>query len=241
MPVRSAQVAEHLLTVKFGDVLPGLSALRTTVPNGVELIVLRLQPDQFKFKIALQNNNKGEMVETMGARHNGVVAINGGFFSINKTREKKSVGFLMIGGKIHSAAWRKSGGYLLIEKELISILPTRDGKIPNGDDILQSKPILIEPGGKWAMNSNRAIAKNRTLVCVDHQGEIIIAAIIKGGLSLYEAGWLMRDTNVGGFFNCDSLIAMDGGGSTQIWVKGRVELSFKGVTNVHNAVIIQQR
>ena len=51
----------------------------------------------------------------------------------------------------------------------------------------------------------------------------------------------MREPEMGGFFNCDSAIAMDGGGSTQIWVKGRPDLSYAGNTPVHNAVVIQRR
>jgi exopolysaccharide biosynthesis protein len=239
IPPRSLLVAEHLRTLSFKKVVPGIQALKIIASNGVELIALRLKPDGLKFVLALQASAQGEWVSDMGMRHNGQVAFNGGFFSINKKGEKLPVGLLMKNNVLYSSRWKKSGGYLVFREGDISILQTSGNPAPVGDAVLQSKPVLIEPGAKWAMNTNRAVPKKRTMVCVDKAGDVIVVAIISGGLSLYEAGWLMREPEVGGYFGCDGAIAMDGGGSTQIWVKDRPDLSFSGETPVHNGVVIQ--
>jgi exopolysaccharide biosynthesis protein len=51
----------------------------------------------------------------------------------------------------------------------------------------------------------------------------------------------MRDPAQGGAFSCDSALALDGGGSTQLWVAGREDLAIAGETRVHNALIVQRK
>ena len=240
-PPRAALLVKHLRQLPFKPIATGLSYLRTVSPEGVELIALRISAAHFKARVELQNVNKGEMVAQMGTRAGALIAINGGFFSVNKKGDKVPVGLLAIQGKKLSTPWKTNGGYLNLHEGAITIIPTRNNAIPKGEAVLQSKPMLIEPGGKWAMNTNGAIARKRTLICNDTKGDIIVLAIIGGGLSLFEAGWLMRTDELGGYFNCDSALAMDGGGSTQIWVKDRPDLSYAGETPVHNAVVILPR
>ncbi len=241
MPPRALLVAEHLRTIAFKPVVPGISALKTIASSGVELFVLRIKPSRFHFGLALQKTHLGEAVADIGKRYGAKVAFNGGFFRIDKQGHKIPVGLLAINNTRYSSTWNKSGGYIVFDGGAITILPTLGNKTPAGEALLQSKPVLIEPGAKWAMNTNRGIPKKRTMVCIDSNNDVIVVAIVSGGLSLYEAGWLMRDPKIGGVFGCDSAIAMDGGGSTQIWVEGRPDLSFAGDTVIQNAVIIRQR
>lgn len=241
IPPRALIVSKHLENESYQEVLPGISAIKTIVPNGIVLIALRIKLDDFEFSVAQQLDPEGNWVEEIGEKNNANIAFNGGFFKISKQSHKIPVGLLVIEDTQYSSPWKKSGGYLVFRDGNISILETKGNPVPQADIVLQSKPVLIEPGGNWAMNTNRAIPKNRTLVCIDGQGELIVVAIVEGGLSLFEAGWLMRNKDVGGFFSCDSAIAMDGGRSTQIWVKDRPDLSFGGGTTVQNAVIIQPR
>jgi exopolysaccharide biosynthesis protein len=241
IPPRALLVSKHLQNVSFKEVLPGITAIKTIVSNGIALIALRIKPSIFRFSVTKQFNPEGNWVEEMGKEQNANIAFNGGFFKISKKSHKIPVGLLVIEDTKYSSAWKKSGGYLVFRDGNISILQTAGNPVPQADRVLQSKPVLIEPGGTWAMNTNRAIPKKRTLVCIDGEGDFIVVVIVDGGLSLFEAGWLMRGKDVGGFFNCDSAIALDGGRSTQIWVKDRPDLSFGGGTTVQNAVIIQPR
>ncbi len=241
IPPRALLVANHLRTLSFESVSPGITAIKTVASNGIELIALRIKSTGHKFELIQQSNPQGNRVDEMGKGNDAQIAFNGGFFKINKDGHKVPVGLLAIDDKRYSSAWKKSGGYLIFRGGNISILETAGNPVPVAEEILQSKPVLIEPGGNWAMNTNRAIPKKRTLVCIDDAGDFIVMAIVGGGLSLFEAGWLMRSKRVDGFFGCDSAIAMDGGGSTQIWVKDRPDLSFSGETPIHNGVIIRQQ
>ena len=241
IPLRTLLVAKHLQNVPFEEVFPGITAIKTIVSNGVAVIALRIKPEIFRFSLTKQIDPEGNWVEEIGKEHDASIAFNGGFFKITKNSHKVPVGLLVIDDTQYSSAWKKSGGYLIFRDGNISILQTVGNPVPRADRVLQSKPVLIEPGGNWAMNTNQPFPKKRTLVCIDNEGDIIVLAIVDGGLSLFEAGWLMRSKDVGGFFNCDSALALDGGGSTQIWVKDRPDLSFSGGTTVQNAVIIQPR
>lgn len=240
-PPRTLLVSNHLKIQKYTEIVPGMSVIKTRAPGGIELIAIRVKQNNFQFGLVKQRNDWGNWVEDTGKQEKAVVAFNGGFFSINKEIRRIPVGLLKINNVEYSSAWKKSGGYLVFRAGGLAILPTAGNAIPRDPFVLQSKPTLIEPGGKWAMNTNRAIPKKRTLVCIDDNGDTIVLAIVSGGLSLYEAGWLMRGEDVGGYFNCDSALAMDGGGSTQIWVKDRPDLSYTGETPVHNAIIIRPR
>ena len=241
VPPRAVMVADHLATQSYRPVAPGISAIKIIASSGVELIALRIKPAGLRFGVIQQNDHQGEWVASMGSRNNALIAFNGGFFRVDDKGHKIPVGLLAIDNTQYSSSWKHSGGYLVFKNGAISIMPAVGAKVPNGDAVLQSRPVLIEPGGKWAMNTNRAIPRKRTIVCLDKNGDAIVVAIVGGGLSLFEAGWLMRGPQVGGYFDCDSAVAMDGGGSTQIWVKDRPDLSFSGETSVQNAVIIQPR
>ena len=60
-------------------------------------------------------------------------------------------------------------------------------------------------------------------------------------LSLYEAGWALRGEEWGGWFDCDSAIALDGGGSTQLYVEQHSKFTVLGDTPVHNAFVVKRK
>ncbi|MCU0789818.1 MAG: phosphodiester glycosidase family protein, partial [Nitratireductor sp.] len=177
-----------------------------------------------------------------GPRAGALIAVNGGFFG-ERTEGKGlyPVGLLRIGGKIRSPNWRTAGGYILFGEKGVSIAASSAEVPDEPKTILQSKPLMIEPGGKWAMNTNQALWRPRTLLCTLDGGVAVLVVLSGSGMSLYEAGWLMRPAGVGGTFGCDAALALDGGGSTQLWVEGRDDLSVRGETPVHNSLVVRRR
>ena len=107
--------------------------------------------------------------------------------------------------------------------------------------MLQTRPMILEPGGHWAMGSNLGETKLRTLLCRKANADIIFVLVTRVGLSLYEAGWMLRAPKNGGFFDCDSAVALDGGRSTQVWYSGDPAYSFSGFTAVNNFLVIRQK
>lgn len=242
VPARTVLAREALAQADWEVLEEGLSVTRVMTASGLALTALRISTGRFRFGLAVQARAQGERVEAYGERAEAVVAVNGGFFG-----EKEDggvlfpVGLLRVEGRDRSAAWTSSGGFLSMSRDGVKIAPSQAGMPEDAADILQSKPLLIEPGGHWAMNSNQGHLRKRSIVCLTPEGDVVLVLVTRLGLSLYEAGWLMRGRGEGGFFGCDAALALDGGGSTQLWVAGRGDLSHRGETPVHNALVVRRR
>ncbi len=241
-PARAVEVAAHLAQQEWQAVSPGMQALRTRALNGVEILAFRIDTAVYSFSVGLQGDEDGDRVDAIGGREGAALAVNGGFFAVDNTGKKLiPVGLLVHDSTALSKAWTRSGGHLIIEAGSPRIEPT-SRRAPAADgDIIQSKPVMIEPGGRWAMRVNRGNLEKRTLVCTLKSGEVIVLLVTRGGLSLYEAAWLFRSPGKGGVYGCDAALALDGGGSTQAWVDGHPALDFRGETPVHNALMVVRR
>ncbi len=243
------QVPDHarlavmaLLKAETREIEGGLHLTTAMSEDGARLWVWRVSLDRFRFAIVEQQEKDGEPVAALGARANAVLAINGGFFGeVDTGKGLFPVGLLRIGGKNHSRAWSNTGGYVVMGDNSIALLPSRNPLPEDAHTVVQSKPMLIEPGGKWAMNTNSGLARPRTVLCQLSANEVLVMVVSGAGLSLYEAGWILRSKSDGGAFGCDAAIALDGGGSTQMWVKGRDDLMVEGESPIHNSIAVIRR
>ncbi|MFZ1815283.1 MAG: phosphodiester glycosidase family protein [Rhizobiaceae bacterium] len=245
VPEHTKLAVEALASAQTVEILPGLSLTSARASDGVRLHVWRFSPRLFRLDVVQQEEPDGERVNLLGERAGAVLAVNGGFFGEREPGKGLfPVGLLRIGGKDRSKAWASEGGYLIpgdAETDIPALLPSRLRPPQGASTVLQSKPMLIEPGGVWAMNTNSHLPRPRTLVCALQGSETLIAVISGVGLSLFEAGWLLRAPEAGGLFGCDSALAMDGGGSTQMWVEGHPDLTVDGETPVQNALVLIPR
>ena len=240
-PERTALVRDALAGETWEVIEPGFEMKRVSVA-GVTATAFRVDPDMFRFMLASQAGENGERVREFAERADAVASVNGGFFGEKAPGEDLfPVGLLRLGGNSFSSAWTQQGGFLTVAEGRLSIVPSVRGIPDTITDAVQSKPVLIEPGGKWAMNANLENLRRRTLVCLGTESDVVLVLITGLGMSLFEAGWLMRDPSHGGYFGCDSAIAMDGGGSTQFWLQGRPDLEVTGETPVHNALLVLRR
>ena len=215
--------------------------LRATTETGLVLTAHEIQQKHFRFSIALQSDPGGERVGSAGNDRAAIMAVNGGFFATTEEGNLSPVGYLRINGERLSTGWRNAGGFISFNDGRISLSPVAAG-IPKGRvDVLQSKPMMIEPGGIWAMRTNQGKLKRRMLLCTKDDGVVVLIIISRVGMSLYEAGWLMREREVGGYFDCDSALALDGGRSTQAYFEGRPDLSLSGFTPVQNFLVVNRR
>lgn len=239
-PEDSAAVIRSLSALQWLALEEGLQVIRATTEDGVEVKAFKISPDNFSFSIELQKDQTGSRVKDVAEIAGAVVAVNAGFFASTGT-SLYSVGYLRLNGDVKSKGWNSSGGIVSFRPNGIKLTPTHEG-IPGGDfDVIQSKPMLIEPGGKWAMGSNSGLAKPRTILCTLEDGDVILLTVTRFGLTLYEAGWLMRSKEKGGFFGCDAALAFDGGRSTQVWYSGDEKYSSSGISPVHNFFVVRQK
>ena len=240
-PERTRSVVEALAQSKWEVLDPGLEGMEL-MAGSVGITALRIDPAKYAFSVALQSGSDGERVDEFGKQDQADIAINGGFFGEKSpARVSFRVGYLKIGKKRYSQAWSRSGGYLVIRDGRPSITPSMDGIPENANAVLQSKPLLIEPGGVWAMNTNLGNLRRRSLICLRGDDKVVLVVVSGLGMSLFEAGWLMRGRSVGGYFECDAALALDGGGSTQLWMREEKLQNIRGDNAVHNALLISRR
>lgn len=240
-PRRTQEAVDALERSSWQEFEEGLDVLRVITQSGLMITSYRVSPEQFTFGIGLQESSKGARAQEVGEREGAVLSVNGGFFAQTETGSLYSIGYLRVDSDVKSKGWANAGGLITFSDEGLDLMPSHKG-IPKGENnILQSRPMIIEPGGKWAMGSNLGEIKHRTLLCQLPNNEIVFVLITRSGLSLYEAGWMLRSKEEGGFFGCDSAIALDGGRSTQVWYSGRPAYSYAGLTPVHNFIVVRQR
>lgn len=239
-PPQTQSIVSALDYVEWKTMEKGLQMLSVSTPLGIKLHAFKISPAVFNFSIEQQKKNNGEYVEEYAKRLNSVIAVNGGFFTKHADGSLSPVGLLIDNGVQFTRAWAKKGGFLIASTAGIDIVPSQVALSAQHNEVIQSRPVILEKGGKWALNRNLRMTKNRTLVCVLADKNVVLLTFSGVGLSLFEAGWTLRSQEWGGWFNCDSAIALDGGGSTQLFVKGRPEFSVYGDTRVQNAFIVKR-
>ena len=240
-PVKANEVVNSLNASQWQELENGLSVIRATTADGIVMTAFSISQENFTFSIELQSDKTGSHVKQIGEQEGAVIAANAGFFASTSLGELYSVGYLRLNDQVLSKGWGSSGGVVSFKPDGLELLPTHKG-LPVGDfDVIQSKPMLIEPGGVWAMGSNSGFAKPRTILCKLGNGNIILSTVTRFGLTLFEAGWIMRSKEKGGFFGCDAALAFDGGRSTQVYYSGDEKYSSNGISPVHNFFVVRQK
>ncbi len=240
-PNNSSNVVTALNASQWQELENGLQVIRAMTEDGVVLTAFKISPDDFTFSIALQNSDTGSRVKEIGEQEGAVVASNAGFFAITDSDVLYPIGYLRLNEKVHSKGWPTAGGAVAFKPGGIRLTPSHKGLPAGKFDVIQSKPMLIEPGGNWAMGSNSGLPKPRTILCLLEDGNVILSTVTRVGLTLFEAGWIMRSSGEGGFFGCDAALAFDGGRSTQIWYSGDEKYSSSGISPVHNFFVVRQK
>ncbi len=241
-PARSVEAVEALRQSSWEELETGLASLKANTALGTQVLALKISPEHFRFSIEQQATPKGERASSVAERTGGIIAFNGGFFGQKGQGDLYPVGMLIDDGKAVSSAWSNIGGFLALREDgRPEITLSRAGAPEWALEAVQSKPVLIETGGLWAMRTNGTELERRSLICILPDNNVVFMIISGGGLTLFEAGWLMRSPKWGGYFDCDRAIALDGGGSTQLKVRDHSQLDVSGVTGVQNLLVVHRR
>ena len=240
-PPRTSEVVDALDNTRWRTLEPGLDHIAVWTALGVKLSACRISSEMFSFSVVQQNVPNGETAASFAIREDAVIVINGGFFAKGADGKLRPVGLLVDDGVAVSSAWTSAGGYLGFAANGLFISPSRDKLTGTYREIIQSKPVVIEAGKRWALGTNLGNLNNRTLVCLLDSGQVVLIIVSGQGLSLFEAGWLLRDAHWGGWFDCDSAIAFDGGGSTQLYVADHREMAIEGFAPVQNALVVKRK
>lgn len=238
-PPLATEAVSSLGQSSWEQLAEGIDTIAAATALGTRITALRIDLELYRFEVLRQSGANGERASTMADREGATAAVNGGFFA-NANGVLFPVGMLMDDGVKLSQPWSATGGYLVLPGsaggETPRIMPSREGLPEWAHEAIQSRPLIIEPGRRWAMRTNDGNQERRTLVCMLDDGKALIMLVTGGGLSLFEAGWILREPRWGGFFDCDAALALDGGSSTQLHVADRPDLAIEGLTRVDNAL-----
>lgn len=241
IPSKVNAIVSALKASQWQELEGGLDVIHGVSESGVEVTAFRVSPRIFDFSIELQSESSGSSAKEIGEEQGAVLVSNAGFFAATSGGSLYPIGYLRLEEEVQAKGWANDGGILSFAEDGLILSPTHEG-IPQGSfDAIQSKPMLIEPNKIWAMGSNAGVPKPRTIFCLLKNGDVILSTITRFGLTLFEAGWLMRSENVGGFFDCDSALAFDGGRSTQVWYSGDSKYSHRGISPVQNFFVVRQK
>jgi uncharacterized protein YigE (DUF2233 family) len=237
-------ITRALKSAQWKEVEPGLwgiSIIQTDYDVG--LWAWRFDLSRFSFKLAEQDHELGEGIQWLRAQRDAVLAVNGGFFEKDPVGRLSASGLLIVEGVTRNQPWReRRGGVLAISRDgHLSIVPAREYPFSNLNALyaIQSKPILIEPGGKFVMQSNDHDMQHRAAICLLSNNQAVVIVIDRLGLSLYELGSILLPGNSGHIFDCDSAISLDGGPSTQAYFEPQ-NVEIKGGWNIHDALIVKR-
>lgn len=193
----------------------------------------------------------------MAVNNKGIVAINGGFFNMEKGG---SISYFEINDSVinntsYPIAKREkfdsiiNGVLIITKKNKLKILFAQSEKFytksKKEHSVLFTGPILIRNSKAQSLPNMSFVHKRHPRTCIGFSKDSIFFVTIDGrseraaGMSLYETQRFLL--NIG----CTDAINLDGGGSTTMWIKDKGIINYPsdktGERPVANAVIIKKR
>jgi hypothetical protein len=211
---------------------------RSEPSYSIELKLIRFETNRIVPRIlrSSQYQLKGANVKTFAEKSGAVAAINGSYFDT----DGKPLAFLKSSSQAVNPKISKNSlysGVFGVQDQRPLILHRDDFNPEDAEEALQSGPLLILRGAAQAVTGVPNRASRRSLIAIDQDGRVIIAVTdsLIGGLYWAEAqeiflapAWQIRAAH---------LLNLDGGGSTQFYVKtGKFEELVPGASDVPVAI-----
>jgi uncharacterized protein YigE (DUF2233 family) len=231
--------------LQWEEIGPGLSVVSALQPEyEISIWAWKLDSKNFTLRIVEEDHETGENVDWLRAQTGLVLGFNGGFFEKDQRGRLTASGLIITEGIIRSRPWsEKQGGVLAVKRdgslEIVTASAYPFEKL-NAAYAIQSKPVMIEPGGKWAMLRDDHDMQHRTALCLERNGNAIVVIVGGQGISAFELATLLQRGRVPNIFDCDSAIALDGGPSTQAYFEPR-KTEIPGGWNMHDAIVITKK
>lgn len=203
---------------------------------------IRFDGGRYAMQTAVQQEVFGNEVRDIVEAESAILGINGGFFEVDPADRLSPSGALYVGG-LELAPYQERGGSGFLYDNGRELAIEWSSRIHSIDGILsgvQCGPVVVDPGGSNGIYSDDHDQRRRTAVCLN--GNTATIVLVDGGLSLFDLGSLLsREAEQGGY-ECERAINLDGGPSSQLYLKHRgTELDVKGTWKANNAVLVVPR
>ena len=196
----------------------------------------QIDPTKVKLDIVTASSKQadGTTVKELAMSKKASLVINGGFFS----EEHKSIGLLIQSGKminpIHKTSWWSIFG--LKSGMPFIAMPKEFKPSPDISVAVQAGPRLVIDGQIPKLKDGLA---PRSMVGITKDNKVIIAVTEGVPVSLTEIANRMQKSSYEGGLDCPNAMALDGGGSTQLYAKiKKFELSIDGLSYITNGLAV---
>ncbi len=205
--------------------------------------VWRFDPEKFSLTVVNQHKNKGSSIRAYREKADAVLAINGGFFGIEKGSVLKASGLVVAGGKQLSPYRKGAGSGLFYQKgDRLAIGWARQAEhYAPLTQALQVGPMVVDPGGNNGISRNDGKYARRSVLCQDFRGRFLVI-VIDGNITLFETGKLLSASEKQGGLGCERALNLDGGPSTMLDYRrdGR-SVHIAGRWPVVNALVLKRK
>lgn len=198
--------------------------------------VFQIDPMKVRLDVVVADKSKpqGMIVDDLARRNKAAIVINGGFFS----EERKSIGLLVQSGKtinpIHKTSWWSIFGikngqpFITTPKEFA---PSADVEMA-----VQAGPRLVIDGTIPKLKEGVA---PRSVVGITKDNKVVLVVTEDIPISLQELAKRMKNSRFEGGLECVNAMALDGGGSTQLYAKiKKFNLSIEGLSYITNGLAV---
>ncbi|MFT3713244.1 MAG: phosphodiester glycosidase family protein [Archangium sp.] len=225
----------------FTRAFNGIATKDTTV-GGLKAHVVAI--DLADPRVRLQTNSestRGRTVEGHARAANAEVAINGDFFSWGSF---KPSGLAVTNGKQWNGTSRGFEGFLAFNGRHAGVMKPNSSNPDWSENAVSARPTVLVDGKLTLSDPAKNDRSARSGIGISKDGRTLYLVAVQGrsgvnGLTATELGKFMRS------LGADDALAMDSGGSSQLYVKGRgmVQKSTDpgGSRGVANVVMVQSR
>jgi len=196
----------------------------------------QIEPSKVRLDVVIADSRQqlGTTAKELAKTKKAAAVINGGFF----TEAHKSIGLLIQNGKtiskIHKTSWW-------------SIFGLKDGApfITTPRDFTSSTMIsmAVQAGPRLVIDGNIPKLKEgvavRSAVGITKDGKVVLVVTKDSPITLQELAQRMKRSRYEGGLECVNAMALDGGGSTQLYAKiKKFELSIEGLSYITNGLAV---
>lgn len=229
--------ADVLIEPVWKSVLPGLelahlSFLHPPDPREVELVLVRVAPEGWRFRVYGRDDWGRGSVSALAAEAGLVFAVNGPYFAADGP-----LGLVVQNRVIRNRQGTLRAAHFLVDEpgSRVRIVNERRAAVGGIREGFQGFPSIMAAGKTFSYlrSGGRGFdvdaVDRRTAACVDVSGSVIfmVTDTWTGGLSLNELATAQ------GLLGCVDGMAFDGGASTGLWLSaGGVEISVGGLDAV---------
>jgi uncharacterized protein YigE (DUF2233 family) len=211
----------------------------------IKAAIFAIDTNMFSVNIKDQNSALGNSVKDFLKLPKAVLAINGGFFDIDREHRLTPSGLLVIENTLIKPISEAGSGVFVANNNHFDILSVNEVQNPTQYKYaIQCGPRLVDKKGKMGIYSNDYNRHNRSAVCI--KGQKVILVIIVGdtgdGLSLYELARLLYLPSSDGGCECDVALNLDGGPSVQVALKtDKHQYAIDGLWRIQNSIVISRK